>query len=590
MSNTADIQIAFMADVHLLDIYGEFQDSEYAGVYNPATGKYTLARTMESQLHSTRLFNENYFAFLAALDDVVKRGVKLVVLPGDFSDDGQPVNVRGLKRILDDYSETYGIQFIVTTGNHDPVRPFSMEAGKPDFLGDGGKEQAIMSSTSFYKTQSSDALPAVITRDIRNMGYHEVIEVLSDFGFFPKQDDWYWETPFTTYSYDEYQFEQANQQAALEKRMYAIPPTNTTIPDVSYLVEPTKGLWFLALDANVYIPNEKSAADPENPLYYNGASNGYDNVLTHKKHLIDWVKRVVAEAETRGKTLVVFSHYPMIDFNDDASASIAELLGEGKMQLHRVPEENVAQIFADAGIKVHFGGHMHINDTGIRNSDKGNTLVNVQIPSLAAYIPAYKLLTLKTDRVMEVQTIVVDSVPSFKELFPLYEMEHAYLEKEASENVWNNEILRSENYKAFTSWHLKELVRLRFLPKNWPEELRSFLLTASGKMLLGDADSAVVNAPQFRTDEFELLTGFDLVYDFYRLRSADQLAIKDIGVDRIDQYQLLLGAWEQNLSNSKRNDQLKLLGEIFQHFLNGAPADHFSIDLQNSNLINLKGD
>ena len=61
-----NVQIAFMADVHLGDIYGEFQDNEYKGILNPETGKYNLIRTMQSQLQSTRLFNENYFAFLAA--------------------------------------------------------------------------------------------------------------------------------------------------------------------------------------------------------------------------------------------------------------------------------------------------------------------------------------------------------------------------------------------------------------------------------------------------------------------------------------------------------------------------------------------
>ena len=51
------IQIAFMADVHLQDIYGELSDSEYKGVFNTKTNTYALARTMQSQLESTRLFN-----------------------------------------------------------------------------------------------------------------------------------------------------------------------------------------------------------------------------------------------------------------------------------------------------------------------------------------------------------------------------------------------------------------------------------------------------------------------------------------------------------------------------------------------------
>lgn len=66
-------RIAFIADAHIQDVVGHPE----------------LVRSMEVQVQSTRLFNENYFALIAALEDVVKRGISLVVLPGDLTDDGQ---------------------------------------------------------------------------------------------------------------------------------------------------------------------------------------------------------------------------------------------------------------------------------------------------------------------------------------------------------------------------------------------------------------------------------------------------------------------------------------------------------------------
>ncbi|MFA9370846.1 MAG: metallophosphoesterase [Labilibaculum antarcticum] len=581
------IQIAFMADVHLSDIYGEFQDSDYRGVLNPANGKFVIARTMEAQLNSTRIFNENYFAFLAALDDVVKRNIKFVVLPGDFSDDGQPFNVRGLKKILDSYSDKYGINFIATTGNHDPVRPFAMDAGKKDFLGEGGKPQVIMSTDRLYIPLSSEENPVVVTKDICRMGYKEVITTLGDFGFFPKKEDLYWETPFTSYTYNDYDFDKAFEQASLNKRNYSIPPFKASIPDVSYLVEPEKDLWFLAIDANVYVPNKNAEADFMNPDNYQGSSTGYSNVLTHKKHLISWVKKVSTEADRLGKTLIVFSHYPMIDFNDDASSHIKNLMGEGKMQLHRVPGEDVARTFSQAGIKLHFGGHMHINDTGIRKFKDGTGLVNVQIPSLAAYIPAYKILTVKNRNLMEVETVVIDSVPRFKEIFPIYEQEYAYLKRVGAKDIWNKNILSATTYHEFTNWHLKELVRLRFLKKDWPVKFRDFLLNATGKKLLNYTNSIVADSSLF-----EKWTGFDMIFDFYRLRSADKLAIKDIGLDRIKQYQIIIESLlrssndSNSLNNEVQNDFYEF-AEIFHHFLTGAPADHFQINLKNTELVDL---
>src|SRR5690606_4518111 len=106
-------------------------------------------------------------------------------------------------------------------------------------------------------------------------------------------------------------------------------------------------------------------------------------------------------------TLIAFSHYPMVDFNDDASHELKSLFGANKMQLQRVPTEEVAQQFADAGIQIHFGGHMHINDTGVRTTAKGNTLFNIQTPSLAAYMPAYKILTIHSNEEVEVETVVI---------------------------------------------------------------------------------------------------------------------------------------------------------------------------------------
>lgn len=106
-------KIAFLADVHLQDVYADLENSDFKGVLNPVNGKYATIRTMEAQLNSTRLFNENYFAFHTALDDLLNRGIKYVVLPGDFTDDGQPMNVRALRRILKDYEDIHGMRFLL---------------------------------------------------------------------------------------------------------------------------------------------------------------------------------------------------------------------------------------------------------------------------------------------------------------------------------------------------------------------------------------------------------------------------------------------------------------------------------------------
>ncbi|OXB04308.1 metallophosphoesterase family protein [Flavobacterium pectinovorum] len=613
------VQIAFLSDVHLQDLFGKFSDNDYRGVLNPKTGKYTLLRTMASQLHSTRIFNENYFAFIAALDDIAKRKIKYVALPGDYTDDGQPIHVRGLEAILNQYRKKYGIEFFITTGNHDPVGPFAQESGKEDFLGKEGKSQPIYSKEGLYKPNLTIEQPVVITADIAKMGYLGITEGLKNFGFYPNEKYKFWATPFSTYTAENYSFGKASEAAKLSNRVYEVAP-GYEVPDVSYVVEPVDGLWLMAIDGNVYIPKKNATADAKDSKNYSEASTGYNNVLSNKKHLIKWVEEISAQAKKQGKTLIAFSHFPMIDFNDDASAEIKELLGPNKWQLNRVPVEEVAQTFADAGLKIHFGGHMHINDTGIRTTAKGNTLVNIQTPSLAAYIPAYKLLTIQKDNLVDIQTITIDKVKGYNELFDLYKMEYQFLESQHTKDIWNKAILETKNYHDFTDFHLKELVRLRFLSDDWPSAFKDFFLHISASELLvlaniqSDKDfdfilknkeSAAKEWAEAEQKTNKILaennikkqdlnwTGYDFLVDFYRFRSADELALTDVGEKRAKQYKVLSQMFFENHKddNSKEKplqNQLRLFLIIFNKFMHEVPADHFSVDLKTGKIKSLK--
>ena len=399
-----------------------------------------------------------------------------------------------------------------------------------------------------------------------------------------------------------------------------IPENDTLFPDISYLVEPANGIWLLALDANTYIKKEKEPNDGILSRDYPNTGLGLDNLLKNKKYLFDWVQKVIKEAEKHGKTLIAFSHYPMVDFNNGASNHIDNLLVDSKMQMQRVPDENVAKMFADAGLKVHFGGHMHMNDTGNSTTKNGNTLVNVQAPSLAAYVPAYKLLTITKDKLMDVQTIVIDSVPLFDEFFDLYELEHKYLESIGQEDIWDKNILASKSYLECIIWHLKELVRLRFLAAEWPSNFSDLLLSSSGEdllvlsqlqndlsytELLKRSKKVTESSSDFRKDalikakyygiepvQFDKWSGFDLLFDLYRLRGADELARKDIGKDRLSQYTFILNSFLNQESALLENDPMKRnmveLMALLKKFLNGAPSDHFEIDLNNGAVRSLK--
>ena len=578
--------IAFLADVHFQDIYAKFPDAGYHGIENPKTGEYVNIRTMESQLESTRIFNENYFAFLKALDDIASKNITYVVLPGDFSDDGQPVHIRGLKKILDSYSEKYGMRFLLATGNHDPTRPFGIMGGKKDFLGRLGRRQPIFSDSIFLDMQT-DGWPPIISKEIQEWGYAEIMETLGNFGFYPQKKDLYWETPFTSYNYSNYSFNKAQNAADLSQRRYAIPDAHFSIPDATYLVEPEEGLWFLALDGNVY--PRKENADPKRGESFGSASIGYNNVLKDKSYLFKWIKSVSDRAEKLNKTLIVFSHYPVLDFHDGATPQIKELLVKDKMQSHRVPNESVAHKFIEAGVKIHFGGHIHINDTEIYTSDEGEKLINVQVPSLASYVPSYKTVTYTAKGDIKVNTVIVGDVKRFDELFDLYQQEHQYLLAQ-NKKTWNNAILNSDNYTEFTQFHLKGLVQGRFM-KDWPDDVKNILGKLSGKQLLfllGAEDGLSEN----EIDAFGDWRLHDLIIDLYKLRNADKLALKDIGKIRFEQYQYLAKHIKNNdnqlvIAETDCKEPLGLLFEIFTKLSNGQAVTDFSIQFDAKGVPNI---
>ena len=669
---TPAYRIAFMPDIHFHDVYGQFADGAFDGLKNSKSGRPAVIRTMYAQLTSTRLFNENYFALRAALDDAGRKGITLVALPGDFSDDGQSLHLRGLVSLLHEYEQRYGMRFFATPGNHDPNRPFDTPGGEEDFLGKGGQTQRIFSrgakeckgyAGSTARINTGAGLPTLCSEEMVSRGYEYVMKAMAPFGLIPSPADRYWETPYSGYHQQPYRYQDALQASDFRRRHYEICAQGTggkykqpgygpcfSVADSSYLVEPVPGLWLLAVDANVYVPDQNAdAGQPGAAGNFAGSGEaGYNRMMTHKQQTVAWMAFVARRAKAQNKTLVAFSHFPMVEFDNGAAQEINALFGEGKLQLARAPSPETSYALAKTGIGVHVGGHMHFNDTGVRRYPDGSLLVNIQAPSLAAYVPAYKILSFNNRAEMEVQTVILESVPRFDELFEHYQQEWDFLNASHSPHLWNRAILNAQNYYAFTDWHITELTRLRFLPEEWPCDIRNMLFGLNGKEMLilsqsagqityrdllgGPPDVDPVqcasgstplkgeitrryarenpvaweNAQQkaqvlaqqagLTLEDFARWNGFDLAVDFYRLRNADELALRDIPVTRLKQYHLLTGTLAASLPPvSQKINAKSTFDEVFRlrfgtlfrvidKYLHGQPSRNFRVNLQSGEI------
>ncbi len=65
------------------------------------------------------MFNESVPAFRAALDRAAAEGARLVIVPGDLTDDGQRPNIEAALRLAADYERAHGLRLFMTPGNHD---------------------------------------------------------------------------------------------------------------------------------------------------------------------------------------------------------------------------------------------------------------------------------------------------------------------------------------------------------------------------------------------------------------------------------------------------------------------------------------
>lgn len=558
------VKVAFLADIHLHDIFANLHDVDNIELPKDVTSKQPLLmRSMLAQLHSTRLFNENYFVFLHVLDELAEKKIKLVALPGDFTDDGQPINVRALARILGHYEKKYGMRFFAIPGNHDPVKPYTTAAGKADFLMAQGKEFGVYS----YQHEKCMAKLAVCDDGLKNWGYAEILSTLNDFGFSKHKGDVLYETP-----YKNREFIWCNPN----NKKHCI-----TMPDASYLVEPIKGVWLMAIDANVYAPQWQNS-----PLTFKGSSGaGYNALIDAKPLLLKWIKTVVKRAKTQNKTLVAFSHFPMGEFYDNANDELHKVFSRGHFSLPRVPTPRTAKILADTGLTLHFAGHMHLNDTALITSNQHSQLVNVQVPSLAAYKAAYKVVELNlAKKTALISTHTLDDVPGFNDLFSLYEKEWQYRNLHNLSN-FDRTILNSKSYGDFTKQHLFGLIKQRFLKRDWPKNLVAWL---NDNHHLADwfINMQCLNeAPPNLLSQLEAVSTKEWLQDFYLLRNGDVTA--DITAKKRITYQQLNTFLAQSTCKTDTQIQqyLALLIKVMAKFSQHTQGENFRVDLKTGKII-----
>ena len=507
-------QVAVIADPHLHDITS-----------GKAYGLQTkdCFRSLAESAASTRVFNEGGAALVRALDILVERGVRLVMIAGDLTDDGQAPNWRASAAVLNGYSTRHGIRFFMTPGNH------------VQWYGDGAslRKQMIDRDGATFHLSDAKAAPGVRhAPEMRQIGQAEMLRHASDFGFCRHADDLHWETPFGT-------------SDALSDRIGTLnrpgmAPLN--VPNLSYLVEPAPGLWILSVDANVYLPDGARWRDC--------GTEGWIAVLRHKAWLLDWMQDVARRAKEAGKQLLTMSHFPAFDVLNEVSGGLAERV---------MPPRAVSDAIASTGIGLHFSGHWHINRT---NGQQGKDwLLNIAVPSTASFPAAFKLVALAGQQA-RIETVRLGQVAGFDAAFGAYNAEQP-----------GNPLAAAQDYDGFLAEHLRGLIGPRYLARDWPADFRETLENDTLADVLARTNASVSGAAK-------AIPARLAAEDYYFLERGGQLA--GIPAQRLAVYQAL----DQNVPEGG-NESARRLALGLARYSQALPDDGFTVDLTNGVVASL---
>lgn len=509
-------RIGILADPHL-HATGTAQAYGY--------GDTPLLRSLPETLHSTRVFNESEPALRAALNGMVAEGIKLVLIVGDLTDDGQEPNWQTAAEILRDYEVRAGMRFFLTPGNHDQwvTEDFAQTKG---FTAADGTDFTISSAQG-----SANTSPAM-----QRLSYAQIYPIAAAFGYAPRPQDLLWETPF-------------GSDPALAARggtIDAPPPVQT--PDLSYLVEPEEGLWILSIDASVYWPDPASSKGG----WVDGSSEGWAAVLTRKAWLLDWIADVSARATAQGKRLVTFSHFPVLDALNGASGQM-----DAGGTRRKMPDAAQARTIAETGMGLHFSGHWHLNRSTSRLATPDTpALINIATPSTVAYPAGWKAARFH-GHTADVTTHLLRDVAGHDLAHAAYRMAGA-------------ELPEASDYQSFLRWHLTQLITERYLPRDWEAGFGNTLRSATIHTLIETQGGTP--CAQARD-----ISGVTAMIDLYLLERAGSLA--DIPQGRLELYRDL------KIPDTK-GAAGRLLTTLKNH-ASGAPDTHFRIDLQTGTLAAL---
>lgn len=154
---------------------------------------------------------------------------------------------------------------------------------------------------------------------------------------------------------------------------------------LSYISQPYRGLWILAIDDCEYYNNTTTALVPGKI----------------KPETMAWILGKLREARQKNITVLSMMHHGILEhFTNQETIDAGYVTNDW---------QNQADKLMNAGLKVMFTGHYHANDIAMRGSDETNVLYDIETGSLVTPPSPYRLITL-TNNELEITTRKITSI------------------------------------------------------------------------------------------------------------------------------------------------------------------------------------
>ncbi len=167
---------------------------------------------------------------------------------------------------------------------------------------------------------------------------------------------------------------------------------------LSYVAEPTPGLWIFGLDACRYEENTEG--------HHSNAGGRF------KKITLSWIKNMLIRAGQENKAVIGFMHHGMLEHFEYQSEYFQDYILKDW--------RSISRLFASHNMKLVFTGHFHAQDIVRKRFSNDKFIYDIETGSLVTYPCPWRMITIPVDQKMTIKSHFIDSVYSFPDNFTEY--------------------------------------------------------------------------------------------------------------------------------------------------------------------------